>query len=139
MRDGLERMVDIMAEAGEKLALAEARIAELEKENATLKQRIRSLEEETPMRQEDWESPCTYHGTTIAEIADAQNDPNARVIHPFDSQDSIVVRIGDKVVTKYGDEWTIKAFTNHGIAFEETDKCLDECRIGYVIEKGNKE
>ncbi len=83
--------------------------------------------------------PCDYHGTTKRELLKAEKDPNARRINPFDSQDDIIVRIGDRVATKYGDEFIIKRFDDSQkpiiIHFEETDKPLESHRITYKIEK----
>ncbi len=122
-----------------KLDIANAMIAELEKEIVRLNKIIAEFKEDKrnrPYMERDDDSPCSYHGTTLGELEDAENDINARVIHPFDSQDDIVVRIGDKVTTKYAQDWTIKAFNSDGtISFYETEKTLDSDRIAYKISR----
>lgn len=122
-----------------KLDVALARITELEKEIIRLNQIISEFVEEKnnqPYMERDDNSPCDYHGTTWAELEDAKNDPNSRIIHPFDSQDDIVIKIGDKVFTKYGNYWTIKAFNSDGtISFCETEETLESHRICYRISR----
>ena len=85
-----------------------------------------------PYQKCDNTSHCVYHGTTVREIENAMGDPNARVILPFDSQDDIVVKIGDIVTTKYARIEKIIGFEGDYLVFESGEK-LTEDRIAYKV------
>lgn len=68
----------------------------------------------------------------------AGKEASAVVILPFDSETPVVVAVGNKVFTKYGDTLTVKTIApgEHGylFTFQESEATYDESRITSVCE-----
>jgi hypothetical protein len=69
------------------------------------------------------------------ESAMKDDSPNVRILMQHDASVPFACRVGEKVLTKYGDVWTVKAFVGREIYFEETDKALQDHRLSHVVDE----
>lgn len=65
----------------------------------------------------------------IKELQDAYNSNELFVIFPYNVENPIVLKIGDKVSTETYPELTVKNFVGKMISFKEIDELLSESMI----------